>query len=99
MTEACLITAKNDEAAKGWGGWTKEALSKPDAYLIFLSPHDKAGTARFVTIDEKVKGPWNRAVNLYLGTLFRTIANDAPNGSASGPKNGSASGPKNLGTS
>jgi hypothetical protein len=78
---------------------TKEALSKPDTYLIFLPPYHMARSARLVTIEEEIKGLWDWAANLYLGPFFRKIANDAPNGSAGGPNNGSAGGPKNLGTS
>ncbi len=72
------------------------ALSKPDAYLSFVPPHHVARTARLVTIEEKVKGPWDWAMNLYLGPSFSKIADDAPNGSAGGPNNSSASAPQNF---
>jgi hypothetical protein len=43
--------------------------------------------ARLVTIEDKVDGPLNWAVNLYLGPGFRKITNDALNRIARGPKN------------
>jgi hypothetical protein len=43
--------------------------------------------ARLVTIEDKVEGRGDWAVNLYLGPGFRKITNDALNGTASGPKN------------
>ena len=58
-----------------------------------LPPHHTARTARFIKIEDEVKGPWDRAVSLYLGPFFRIVANDALDGSASGPSNGSTSGP------
>ena len=75
---------------------TKEALSKPDTYLIFLPPYHMARSARLVTIEEKVKGPRDWAMNLYLGPCFGKIADDALNGSAGGPNNSSASAPQNF---
>ena len=52
-----------------------------------LTPHHTARMACLVTIEDKVEGPWDRTVNLYLGPGFRKITNDALNGTASGPKN------------
>ncbi len=49
-----------------------------------LPPHHTARTARFIKIEDEVKGPWDRAVSLYLGPFFRIIANDALDGSAPG---------------
>jgi len=71
-------------------------LNKLHAFLNFVPPHHTAGTVRLVAIEEKVKGLWDWAVNLYLGPYFRKIANDALNGSASGPNNGGAGTPQNF---
>jgi hypothetical protein len=62
-------------------------LKKLHVYKNFLSPHYAAGTARLVTIEDKVKGSWDWAVNLYLGPHFRKIPNDALNGDAGEPRN------------
>ena len=58
-----------------------------------LPPHHTARSARFIKIEDEIKGPWDRALSLYLGPFFRIIANDALDGSTSGPSNGSTSGP------
>ena len=42
---------------------------------------------RTVTIEDKVEGPRDWAVNLYLGPGFRKIANDTLYGTAGGPRN------------
>ncbi len=63
------------------------ALNKPHTHHGFFAPHHTARFARLVTIEDKVEGRGDWAVNLYLDPGFRKIANDALNGTASGPKN------------
>jgi len=48
--------------------------------LNFLPPYHAARTARLVTIEDKIKGAWDWAVNHYLGPCFGKIANDALHG-------------------
>ncbi len=74
-------------------GLNQMRLQKLHADQESLPPHHAARTARLIKIEDEVKGPWDRAVSLYLGPRFRIIANDALDRSASGPSNGSTSGP------
>jgi len=62
-------------------------LQKLHAHLNFLPPYHAARTARLVTIEDKVKGAWDWAVNHNLGPCFRKIANDALHGDAITPDN------------
>jgi len=61
-----------------------------------LPPHHTARAARMIDIKDDLKSLWDRAANLYLGSCFRKIANDALNGTTIRPSNGGAGGPKNL---
>jgi len=60
-------------------------LQKLHTHHGFLAPHHAARMTRMVTIEDKVEGPGDRTVNLYLGPCFRKITNDALNGTPSGP--------------
>jgi len=52
-----------------------------------------------IDIEDDLKSLWNRAANLYLGSCFRKIADDALNETTTvRPSNGGAGRPKNLGS-
>jgi hypothetical protein len=56
-----------------------EVLNKLHAYMNFFSPHYATAMARFIVIEDKVKGFWDGIVNLDFSPRPRKVANDALN--------------------